>query len=84
MVFDDKLSPSLVSQYAIIEKTERLEILSPRQLLEAKGFSFTSELMYCDLDNSLDLDLVLKLLRTEPGTGQEISKNSDDLDPLIK
>ena len=38
MVFGDKLSPSLVSRYAIIEKTERLEILSPRQLLEAKGF----------------------------------------------
>ena len=38
MVFGDKLSPSLVSPSAIIEKTERLEILSPRQLLEADGF----------------------------------------------
>ena len=81
LVFGDKVSPSLVSQYAIIEKTERLEVLSPKQLLEAKGFSFTSELMYCDLDNSLDLDRVLELLRTEPG---EISKNNDGLDPLIK
>ena len=83
MVFGDKLSPSLVSPSAIIEKIERLEILSPRQLLEANGFSFTSELMYCDLDG-LDLDRVLELLRTEPETGQKISKNSDDLDPLIK
>ena len=81
MVFGDKLSPSLVSRYAIIEKTERLETLSPRQLLEAKGFSFSSELMYCDLDSSLDLDRVLELLRTQPGTGQE---NSDDLDSLIQ
>lgn len=84
MVFGDKLSPSLISRYAIIEETERLETLSPRQLLEAKGFSFSSELMYCDLDSSLDLDRVLELLRTQPGTGQEISKNSDDLDSLIE
>jgi hypothetical protein len=81
MVFGDRLSPSLVSRYAIIEETERLETLSPRQLLEAKGFSFSSELMYCDLDSSLDLDRVLELLRTQPGTGQE---NSDDLDSLIQ
>jgi hypothetical protein len=84
LLFGDRISPSLVSRYAIIEKTERLETLSPAQLLEAKGFSFTSELMYCDLDNSLDLDRVLELLRTQPGAGQEISKNSDDLDSLIK
>jgi hypothetical protein len=84
MLFGDKLSPSLVSPNAIIEKTELLEILSPRELLEAKGFSFTSDLMYCDLDDNLDLDRVLELLRTDPGMGQEISKNGDDLDHLIK
>ena len=44
IVFGDKLSPSLVSPSAIIEKTERLEILTPTQLLEANGFSFTSDL----------------------------------------
>lgn len=77
-------SPSLVSPSSIIEKIERLETLSPKQLLESKGFSFTSELMYCDLDQNLDLDRVFELLRTDPGTGKEISKNNDDLDPLIK
>ena len=53
-IFGEKASSTLLSPTDIVEKNEPLEFLSPRRLLEARGFSFTSRKFY-DSDR-LDLD----------------------------